>query len=233
VFSKRANAYKMGKLQLPDLRGFMEEPPLPAAESEAQPLNGEEWIRMTAAEAALVDRELALVNRLLRSTGMRSAEVANLHRGWLVKEGAGWAIEIRDRKELDWSQKGVKNRKVPLSDELAAVLVEREGYLIAPGRSRTGREDLVNRDHNAFLKGIIGGLGEKTQGNHRLRDTVCSALWSLYGPATAQEAAGHVDPKTTSKHYAKRMATVPAAMAAEMAIWAPGNVIPLALRAAG
>ena len=36
VFSKRARAYKMGKLQLPDLDGFMEEPMLPAADRDAQ-----------------------------------------------------------------------------------------------------------------------------------------------------------------------------------------------------
>ena len=60
---------------------------------------------------------------------------------------------------------------------------------------------------------------------------MCSALWSLYGPTTAQEAAGHVDPKTTSKHYAKRMATVPAGMVKELAVWAPGNVV--SLRAPG
>jgi integrase len=93
--------------------------------------------------------------------------------------------------------------------------------------TNTDRSDLVNRTHNAWLKGMIGGLGENVQGNHRLRDTVCSALWSLHGPAAAQEAAGHVDPKTTSKHYAKRMSTVPAGMVRELGVWAPGNVVSL------
>ena len=156
-------------------------------------------------------------------------------------------IEIRDRKEKraepedgekegkillpGFSQKGEKNRKVPVTVDLVAKLRGRKGYLIGPALTNTDRSDLVNRTHNAWLKGMIGGLGEKVQGNHRLRDTVCSALWSLYGPATAQEAAGHVDPKTTSKHYAKRMATVPAGMVKGLGVWAPGNVV--RLRAAG
>jgi integrase len=85
----------------------------------------------------------------------------------------------------------------------------------------------VAKKHNFWLKGMIGGRGEKVQGNHRLRDTVCSALWSLYGPSAAQEAAGHVSPVTTSKHYAKHMSTVPAGMVEELAVWAPGNVVSL------
>ncbi len=249
VFSKRARAYKLGKLQLPDLDGFMQEPMLPAAESEAQPLTGPEWDAMVKAAGKLADRELALVNQLLRVTGMRSAELVALHESWLVQEGKGWAIEIRDRKEKrakpeegekegkvllpGFSQKGVKNRKVPVPVDLVATLRSRKGFLIGPKMTMTDRSDLVNRTHNAWLKGMIGGLGEKTQGNHRLRDTVCSALWSLYGPSTAQEAAGHVDPKTTSKHYAKRMATVPAGMVKELEPWAPGNVVPMRGRKAG
>jgi hypothetical protein len=37
----------------------------------------------------------------------------------------------------------------------------------------------------------------------------------------------HVSPVTTSKHYAKRMATVPAGMVQELALWVPGNVVSL------
>ena len=90
VFSKRARAYKMGKLQLPDLDGFMDEPMLPAAESEAQPLTGKEWDAMVKAAGKLADQELALVNQLLRVTGMRSAELVALHESWMVKEGKGY-----------------------------------------------------------------------------------------------------------------------------------------------
>lgn len=232
VFSRKAMSYKLGKLKLPNLDGFLKEPTLPEADAEPEPLTGEEWRAMIEAAAVHPDRELILVNRILRVTGMRSAEVVSLHRSWLVREGNGWAIEIRDRKEERdetgrvavpaFSQKGVKNRRVPLPTDLFADLDKRAGYLIAPDLAPTPRANLVNRDHNAFVKAIIGGTGERTQGNHRLRDTVCSALWSLYGPSAAQEAAGHVDPKTTSKHYAKRMAKVPPTIAAEMLIWASG-----------
>ncbi len=166
-----------------------------------------------------------------------------------MKEASGWVVEIRNREEEraappkngeqgellvpKFQQKGVKNRMVPLVAEDAAILTARKGWLISPGTARKVRENLVNRAHNLWLKGMIGRRGEKVQGNHRLRDTVCSAPWSLYGPAAAQEAAGHVDPKTTSKHYAKRMATVPAAMLKELNPWAPGKVVPLRRRTAG
>ncbi len=247
LFSRRSKSYKMGKLQLPDLTGFMEEPMLPAAECEAHPLTGEQWDMMVKEAARLEDREVALVNQLLRVTGMRSAELVALHSSWLVPEGKGWAIEIRDRHESraepkagekqgallvpKWSQKGVKNRKVPVPADLVEQLRSRKGYLIGPDLLPSCREKLVNRKHNYWLKAMIGGLGKKVQGNHRLRDTVCSALWSLYGPSAAQEAAGHVDPKTTSKHYAKRMVTVPAGMVKELELWAPGNVV--SIRKAG
>ena len=79
----------MGKLQLPDLDGFMEEPMLPAAESEPHPLTGKEWDAMVKAAGKLADRELALVNQLLRVTGLRSAELVSLHESWLVQEGKG------------------------------------------------------------------------------------------------------------------------------------------------
>lgn len=237
VFSRKAMSYKMGKLKLPDLTGFLKEPNLPEADAEPEPLTGEQWDAMLAAAAVHADAELVLVNRVLRVTGMRSAEVLNLHRSWMLREGAGWCIEIRTRKEErdaagnvtvpGFSQKGVKNRRVPVPADVVEAFAGRTGYLIAPDLTATRRSDLVNRDHNAWLKGMIGGLGERTQGNHRLRDTVCSALWSLYGPAAAQEAAGHVDPKTTSKHYAKRMATVPAGMVRELRVWAPLNVVPM------
>ena len=74
-------------------------------------------------------------------------------------------IEIRDRKEKlaepeagekegkvlvpEFSQKGVKNRKVPVPADLMAVLRKRKGYLIGPGLTNTDRADLVNRTHNA------------------------------------------------------------------------------------
>ena len=75
---------------MPDLDGFMEEPMLPAAESEAQPLTGKEWDAMVKAAGKLADPELALVNQLLRVTGMRSAELVALHESWMVKEGKGY-----------------------------------------------------------------------------------------------------------------------------------------------
>jgi integrase len=243
LFSRRSKSYKMRDLKLPDLKGFQEEPPLPKADSEAQPLTGDQWEMMVEAAKQLADRELALVNQLLRVTGMRTAEITAMHASWLVPEGTGWAIEIKDRSEKwdvaadgagkgrllvpEWSQKGVKNRKVPVPPDLVELLRSRPDYLIGPDLSTTARRQLVAKKHNFWLKGMIGGRGEKVQGNHRLRDTVCSALWSLYGPSAAQEAAGHVSPVTTSKHYAKHMSTVPAGMVEELAVWAPGNVVSL------
>ncbi|RYD30620.1 MAG: hypothetical protein EOP86_19620 [Verrucomicrobiaceae bacterium] len=93
--------------------------------------------------------------------------------------------------------------------------------MLLPEGADHERWDLVHRRHNAWLKGMIGGAGETTQGNHRLRDTVASILWSIDRPTAAQEALGHSSVDTTAKHYGKKIHVSPA-MRAEMAAWTGG-----------
>ena len=87
-----------------------------------------------------------------------------------------------------------------------------------PEGSVNERKTLVDRKHNAWLKGFIGGAGERGQGNHRLRDTVGSVLWSLDCPAAAMEALGHASVDTTAKHYARKI-EVSEAMRHELRAW--------------
>jgi integrase len=233
VFGKAAMELKLDKLRLPDVSGFRTFPLLPEESPEAHPLTPDEFAAMVAAahEVQAAEPELWLVNVLLRRTGLRSSYLLAAKSSWLEREGDRWHLAIRNRKDEGFRKKrGTRDQAIPLDDELAAVLTARDGFLVLPAGTAGERDDLVRRRHNAWLKSQIGGLGETTQGNHRLRDTVASALWTLYGSAAAQEALGHASADTTAKHYAKRLTSVNEVMRQELAAWAPrgGKIIPMA-----
>jgi|GEM_PF-4715941 len=239
LFSKDATYHKLKTLQLPGtLDGFRKGPWLPEEDSRPEPLDGKQFTAMLkgAEELRRTRPALALVNAVLRQTGLRSAYVVAIHASWLVKVGGRWHLEIRNRTEPKFRKKpGTRDQMIPLTRMVAAALLanRRKGdYLILPGGTEKQREELVRMQHNEWVKTIIGGTGERTQGNHRLRDTVGSILWSIDKPTAAQEALGHSSVDTTAKHYAKRI-DVTALMRREMGAWLqeerqPENVIRMA-----
>ena len=221
VFSKNAIYHKLKGLQLPALDGFLKGPWLPEEDSKPEPLTVGQWEAMMAAVPAL-DRtqpELGLVNALLRQTGLRSGYVEAARGAWLeTHEGLTFMV-IRNRPEEGFRKKrGTRDQQIPIGPGLAARLAGRTGFLVLPAGTAAARQDLVSKQHNSWLKALIGGVGERGQGNHRLRDTVASVLWSVDCPTAAQEALGHSSVDTTAKHYGKKMHVCPG-MREELAAW--------------
>jgi len=225
VFSKNALYHKLKGLTLPPLEGFLKGPWLPEEDSKPDPLTVDQWEAMLGAVPGLdrMQPELGLVNALLRQTGLRSSYVEAAQGTWLeVHEGRTFLV-IRNRPEEGFRKKrGTRDQQIPIGAGLAARLAGRPGFLVLPEGTAAGRQELVSKQHNAWLKAIIGGAGERGQGNHRLRDTVASVLWSVDCPTAAQEALGHASVDTTAKHYGKKM-HVCASMREELAAWLVGS----------
>jgi integrase len=221
VFSKNAIYHKLKGLQLPALDGFLKGPWLPEEDSKPEPLTVGQWEAMMEAVPAL-DRtqpELGLVNALLRQTGLRSSYVEAARGSWMEAHEGRTFMVIRNRPEEGFRKKrGTRDQQIPIGPGLAARLAGRTGYLVLPEGTAAARQELVSKQHNSWLKALIGGVGERGLGNHRLRDTVASVLWSVDCPTAAQEALGHSSVDTTAKHYGKKMHVCPG-MREELAAW--------------
>lgn len=221
VFSKNALYHKLKGLQLPALDGFLKGPWLPEEDSKPEPLTVGQWEAMMEAVPAL-DRtqpELGLVNALLRQTGLRSSYVEAARGSWLEAHEGRTFMVIRNRPEEGFRKKrGTRDQQIPIGPGLAARLAGRTGFLVLPAGTAAARQELVSKQHNGWLKALIGGAGERGQGNHRLRDTVASVLWSVDCPTAAQEALGHSSVDTTAKHYGKKIHVCPG-MREELAAW--------------
>lgn len=216
AFSRKAMAYKYDKISLPDLSSFMKEPLLPEDDMEPRPVREAEFAAMLKAAAARpANDELGLVNMILRQTGLRSGSVEALHADWLEKMRDGYWMHVRVRKGR------TALYSIPISRELAARILRRrrKPAVVLPDGTTAQRRELVHKAHNEWLKGIIGGAGERVQGNHRLRDTVATALMAWLGMEAAKLALGHADEKTTQKHYARLRMDVSDAMKAELVAW--------------
>jgi len=210
VFSSRSMSYKLGELALPDLSSFLKEPFLREGDSEPEPIKETEFAAMLGAWSLLpADDELRLVNLLLRQTGMRSGSVIALERDWLEDLRSGPVLHVRVRKG------GTALYSVPVTEDLASIIRARPAGPVLRG-TEAQRKELVTTKHNAWLKAIIGGAGERAQGNHRLRDTVATVLLSWLGIGAAKLALGHADEKVTLKHYGRLRLDVSAEMKHEL-----------------
>lgn len=239
VFRGKARALKLDHLALPDLTPFMKHPLLPVEMEEPEPLSGAQVIAMLGAWDTMQSlhgigplqngasnqfdfatvfkaREICLINWVLRETGIRSGSLAQIHPAWVKRLQNGFWLEVRDRKGK------TRLYSVPLSDELGTRLclggcIADDGYLIQ-GATPAARARRV-QDHNAWLKGVIGSP-VKGQGNHRLRDTLATALLSMYGPEVAAHALGHENVATTLRHYGRLQVDVPARLQEALRVFA-------------
>jgi integrase len=221
MFSRRAMAYLYGDIKLPDVTGFMTEPMLPVEDAEPDPVREREFAAMMAA-AAEAPEEIALVNMILRQTGLRSGSVEALRADWLEQMRDGYWLHVRVRKGR------TAMYSVPITEELAAKILERKDApaVVLPEGTAAQRHELVHKAHNEWLKRIIGGSGERVQGNHRLRDTVATALLSWLGMEAAKLALGHADEKTTQRHCARLRMDVSEEMKAELVAWTRLSPLP-------
>jgi integrase len=204
-------------------------------EGEPEPLTVAEFEAMMRAATKLdasedkLERELGLVNALMRQTGIRPGSIEAARGNWLENRHDGWWMVLRSVKS------GTRKYEVPITDELAKRFEERitklgaDCFLILPTGTPAERAKIVDERHNAFMKGILGITG-RGQGTYRLRDTAAAICRTWLSLDVAVELLGHEDEKTTRKHYARVRIGLSEIMKQELAAaqrLLPRNVVPM------
>lgn len=133
--------------------------------------------KATAAEKLMI--------RFGAECGLRRGEIARVHSDDVVADSAGRSLIVRG--------KGDKQRIVPLSDDLAAIVMDANGYLF-PGRFGGHVEESYIGDHISHL--LPDGYAAHTL-RHRFATTAYAATHDLFVVA---ELLGHESVETT-EHY--------------------------------
>lgn len=133
--------------------------------------------KATAAEKLMI--------RLGAECGLRRGEIARVHSDDVVADSAGHSLIVRG--------KGDKQRIVPLPDDLAAIVMDANGYLF-PGRFGGHVEESYIGDHISHL--LPDGYAVHTL-RHRFATTAYAATHDLFVVA---ELLGHESVETT-EHY--------------------------------
>lgn len=126
-----------------------------------------------------------LMIRLGTECGLRRGEIARVHSDDVVADSAGRSLIVRG--------KGDKQRIVPLSDDLAGIIMDARGYLF-PGRFGGHVEESYIGDHISRL--LPDGYAAHTL-RHRFATTAYAATHDLFVVA---ELLGHESVETT-EHY--------------------------------
>lgn len=134
--------------------------------------------KATAAEKLMI--------RFGAECGLRRGEIARVHSDDVVADSAGHSLIVRG--------KGDKQRIVPLPDDLAAIVMDANGYLF-PGRFGGHVEESYIGDHISHL--LPDGYAAHTL-RHRFATTAYAATHDLFVVA---ELLGHESVETT-EHYA-------------------------------
>lgn len=133
--------------------------------------------KATAAEKLMI--------RFGAECGLRRGEIARVHSDDVVADSAGHSLIVRG--------KGDKQRIVPLPDDLAAIVMDANGYLF-PGRFGGHVEESYIGDHISRL--LPRGCAAHTL-RHRFATTAYAATHDLFVVA---ELLGHESVETT-EHY--------------------------------
>lgn len=133
--------------------------------------------KATAAEKLMI--------RFGAECGLRRGEIARVHSDDVVADSAGHSLIVRG--------KGDKQRIVPLTDDLAAIVMDANGYLF-PGRFGGHVEESYIGDHISHL--LPDGYAAHTL-RHRFATTAYAATHDLFVVA---ELLGHESVETT-EHY--------------------------------
>ena len=133
--------------------------------------------KATAAEKLMI--------RFGAECGLRRGEIARVHSDDVVADSAGHSLIVRG--------KGDKQRIVPLPDDLAAIVMDANGYLF-PGRLGGHVEESYIGDHISHL--LPDGYAAHTL-RHRFATTAYAATHDLFVVA---ELLGHESVETT-EHY--------------------------------
>ena len=235
VFSPNARDYKLRGLKLPpaeQLDEFLHCKYLPVPEHRAPEFTRADVVRMDAAAAALkvADPECWLLWCIMRRTGVSNSEALAARSSWLerrqdqispsphlpVSASSTWYLCVRDREEdaFYMKEKG-RGRDLPLADEIMDALTGREGLLIAPAETSSGRTfSLVQRgnrfmrqffhDHQKglyLLRAMFLQCVQKKCSNDITREQTALEL--------AAKAGGHAGTKVTGTHYVPKDRGIP------------------------
>jgi hypothetical protein len=193
-----------------------------------------------AASTDPMDVELAMVNELLRSAGLRSIEVVNARESWLEVGSDGRTyLVMKHRPDEGWACKTGTAGRLPLDPSLAQRLRARcaearaEGvanpFLILPKIGGPAcidrkwedptRRALIRERHNAFIKGFIGEV-RSGQGNHRLRKYLATNLYETHGLKVAMAYLRHSKEAVAFESYIKqREELLPVVTPQVMTVW--------------
>lgn len=141
--------------------------------------------RYIAAAMEMATPSGKLMVRLGAECGLRRGEIARVHSDDVVADSAGHSLIVRG--------KGDKQRIVPLSDDLAGIIMDARGYLF-PGRFGGHVEESYIGDHISRL--LPDGWAAHTL-RHRFATTAYAATHDLFVVA---ELLGHESVETT-EHY--------------------------------
>ena len=142
----------------------------------------DKYITAAMEKATAVEK---LMIRLGAECGLRRGEIARVHSDDVVADSAGHSLIVRG--------KGDKQRIVPLPDDLAAIVMDANGYLF-PGRFGGHVEESYIGDHISHL--LPAGYAAHTL-RHRFATTAYAATHDLFVVA---ELLGHESVETT-EHY--------------------------------
>lgn len=141
--------------------------------------------RYIAAAMEMATSSERLMIRLGAECGLRRGEIARVHSDDVVADSAGRSLIVRG--------KGDKQRIVPLSDDLAGIIMDARGYLF-PGRFGGHVEESYIGDHISRL--LPDGYAAHTL-RHRFATVTYATTHDLFVVA---ELLGHESVETT-EHY--------------------------------
>lgn len=209
LFSKQAlMLYEDRGLQLPDMKGLTarfnvdkNDTFVPFSPNALKALDEAISNRRTEAPG------MWLILMLARKLGLRAKEIQNVRREWFEQWPDGVRLAVVERPG-EFKPKG-RERRVPVPQELYESLMEVAGedYLIeAP--HKTGREDMVNRTTNEWLRTYMPGREKKL---HELRKQAGSEhLMQHKDMQMTRDWLGHASITTTEKHYASLLVPIKA-----------------------
>lgn len=198
VFSKEAMR-RYGHLKLPDLSGFMTEPPFRKVSKKYRIPEDAVLERVLAdgPKELVKDSNVYVAYLLALHAGLRKTEIAHAQRGWLTDTRP---FRIWVRAEGDFNPKGGEDGFAEISSWAHAQIVKHaKGVSYLLEGHDTEREEVVFRRLNAWLR--TKGL-DRPKPLHELRKLFGSYIASTQGLFVAQKFLRHQDAQVTSDSYA-------------------------------
>jgi hypothetical protein len=216
VFSRKATRlYTL--LNLPDLEGFLKVSRLPQHDTRYVPIPQERIVAMDkkARDDLRPNRPgLFVTYELARFGGLRSSEILNIRRHWIVADNGYFRIGVvyrdprTDPAGVEFKPKS-RDRWVPVSkkrlDDWLSVLPKLGSYdLLVQGSTKTARKNLVEREACGWVAQFIPDRNKRL---HELRKHAGSEIATRDGLMAAAQFPGD-SYSVTEKHYASLLSPI-------------------------